>query len=55
MSIIGFVPWLHLNISYPPQLSTSKLEFPSGSRWSALHREPGAILDVHSGKSKEGK
>ena len=52
MSIIGLVPCLHLNTSYPPQLSTSKMEFPSGSRWSASHKEPGAMRDVHSGKSE---
>ena len=50
MSMIGLIPCLHLNTSYPPQLSTSKMEFPSGSRWSASHKEPGAMLDVHSGK-----
>ena len=42
---------MHLNTSYPKgQLSTSKLEFPSGSVWSASHREPVAMLDAHSGK-----
>ena len=50
MPIIGLVPCLHLNTSYAPQLSILKLEVPSGSRWSASHKEPGAMLDVHSGK-----
>ena len=51
MSIIGLVPCLHLNTSYAPQLSILKLEVPSGSRWSASHKEPCAMLDVHSGKA----
>lgn len=33
------------------QLLTSKLEVPSGSRRSASHKDPGAMLDVHSGRS----
>ena len=51
MSIIGLVPGLHLNTSYVSQLLTSKLEVPSGSRRSASHKDPGAMLDVHSGRS----
>ena len=50
MSLIGLVPRVHLNTSNKPQLSTSKLEGPPGSGRSASHREPVAMLDVHSAK-----